>query len=85
MMTAKRGKVLEENFRREKEFRNFLIPNPLILQMRELRPRENELPKVTELVHTFQRQNFSFSALQSRSLSLPHCLLCACVPSDIKT
>lgn len=43
--------------------------------MRKLSPRENELPKVTELVHEWQRQNSSFSASWSRSL--PHCLLCA--------
>ena len=48
--------VKSKNFRRAKEFSSYLAPNPLILQRREPKPKENELPKVAELDHARQRQ-----------------------------
>lgn len=70
--------VKAKNFRRKKEFRNILVPSPFLLHMRELWPRENELLRVTELVHARQRENSGFSAFWSQSPpSAPHCLPCA--------
>lgn len=48
--------VKSKNFRRAKEFSNYLAPNSLILQRREPKPKESESPKVRELDHARQRQ-----------------------------